>query len=109
MAHKDDEWLIAENEDGSRQYLIHTVKPRFWCRVCDDGEKFSIAGLSAAMANGQTLAEFEWLDEPENNEQVLLSLTQEANDFLELYEARMYRELDHLKKEEEEDRDPFDD
>lgn len=35
---KFDEWVFGENHDGSREYIIHTVFPRFIVELDDTGE-----------------------------------------------------------------------
>ena len=49
---KFDRWLIAENIDGSRQYIIHTQKPRFVGEILDNE------------LNGNDVTEFDWFDDP---------------------------------------------
>lgn len=91
MIHPDDQWLICENEDGSRQYIFHAVNPVFIARIFDDTDvnPAPISGLIAAMPNGQTLAEFVWFDEPECDARILASLAHEASDAIDLYDRRL--------------------
>lgn len=102
MTHPNDEWLIAENENGRRQYLIHTTAPRFWCRLCDDDEDYPMSGLTAELDNGQTLADFTWFDQPPVDDAVLLSLFREASDAIDLYDRRLDRDMDHLADDDDE-------
>lgn len=59
------DWLFGDNLDG-HEFLIHRAKPRFIARLVDEegGEGFEIDGLTVSIDDGQTLAEFEWLDAP---------------------------------------------
>jgi hypothetical protein len=69
-----DEWIVgdgARDLDGARaEYLVHTVAPRFVCRVVDEsGEEpeapyDSLSGLSYAQGDDFTLCMFVWIDPP---------------------------------------------
>ncbi|RKY23754.1 MAG: hypothetical protein DRP62_05295 [Planctomycetota bacterium] len=50
---KFDKWLIAENIEGDRQYIIHTHRPRFIGEILDNE------------VGGNDIAEFLWLDDPQ--------------------------------------------
>ena len=47
-----DRWLVAENIDGSRQYIIHTDRPRFIAEIFDNDN------------GGNDIGEFEFIDDP---------------------------------------------
>jgi hypothetical protein len=72
-----DRWLIAENIDGSRQYIIHTHKPRFIAEILDNEE------------GGNDIGEFEFIDEPAFDAAALAKLGREAGDALVQYELNL--------------------
>ena len=39
-----DEWLVAENVNGKRQYLIHARSPRFIAEILEEDDTSAILG-----------------------------------------------------------------
>lgn len=74
---KFDRWLIAENIDGSRQYIIHTQKPRFIGEIMDNE------------IGGNDVTDFIWLDEPPKDVQFLALLMREAGDAIAEYDKNL--------------------
>ena len=74
---KFDKWLIAENLDGSRQYIVHTQTPRFIGEILDNE------------LGGNDVSDFEWLDEPPLNAQILARLMREAGEAIAEYDANL--------------------
>ena len=74
---KFDEWLVGENVDGSRQYIIHTLTPRFVGEIVDND------------AGGNDVAEFEFYDEPPADPAYLARLMSEAGDAINEYDRNL--------------------
>ncbi len=83
---KFDKWLIAENVDGNRQYIIHTHRPRFIAEVLDNE------------VCGNNITEFEWIDDPwefykdkatDDIASILARLAREAGDALNEYDRNL--------------------
>ena len=74
---KFDKWLVAENIDGSRQYIIHTQTPRFIGEILDNEE------------GGNEVTEFIWLDEPPADASFLAQLMREAGDAINQYDSNL--------------------
>lgn len=61
-----DEWIVGQGPDLRREYIVHTMPPRFIARVAgeDDTDADEISGI--VYASGEdTLCEILWLDEPD--------------------------------------------
>ncbi|NIP26662.1 MAG: hypothetical protein GWN94_19825 [Phycisphaerae bacterium] len=74
---KFDKWLIAENVDGSRQYIIHTQEPRFIGEILDNEE------------GGKDVNEFIWLDEPPLDVSFMARLMREAGEAINEYDRNL--------------------
>jgi hypothetical protein len=72
-----DEWLLAENLDGSRQYVVHTQYPRFVGEIIDTD------------VGGSNVLDFEWLDEPPLDATIMARLMREAGEAIAEYDRRL--------------------
>jgi len=79
---KFDRWLIAENIEGSRQYIIHTHRPRFIGEILDNAE------------GGNDVTDFIWLDEPPLDVSFMARLMREAGDAINEYDLNLENEND---------------
>jgi len=81
-----DDWLVGENINGSRQYIIHIALPRFIAEILDDSDRMRLAPLQWQMQNGQWLSDFLWIDKPPEDLTILIN---EAEEFIEEYDANL--------------------
>jgi len=95
-----DEWLVAENIDGGRTFVVHTRPPRFIAEVCDECQ---LAPLMAALSNGQELAWFVWQDPPPASEEALLDLLGRADAALTAYDGILDADARRAKDGDDED------
>lgn len=72
-----DEWLIAENIDGSRQYIIHTLPPRFIGEILDND------------SGGNDVDNFQFIDDPPADAEYLAQLMREAGDAINDYDRNL--------------------
>jgi len=82
---KLDRWLIAENIESSRQYIIHTQQPRFIGEILDNED------------GGNDVTELIWIDEPPPNAGFLARLMREAGDAINDYDSNL--EADNGKED----------
>jgi len=75
-----DEWLIAENVDGSRQFILHSQYPRFVGEIVDNDR------------GGSDVTEFEWMDEPPLDATIMARLMREAGEAIAEYDRRLIDE-----------------
>jgi hypothetical protein len=88
MVDKPDEWLIAENLDGTRQYVVHASPPRFI------GEFLHTYGGNG----GYEIREIDWIN-PLPDAATVARLMREAIDAIWRYDLRV--EYDVEPDEEE--------
>jgi len=88
MLPRIDEWLIGENETGSRTYIIHSQHPVFICEVFDEDSPV-IGEIEYSCRSDQTFSRFVWYDEPVTDEQEFLALCQFAEAALSEYDKRL--------------------
>lgn len=86
-----DEWIVGDGAGGKREYIIHTVRPRFVARVVNvDEEGLPVAGEMPAdtltgvcySAADSLICEIVWIDPPPT-ERALLALMDAAADALD--------------------------
>ncbi len=77
---KFDEWLIAENIDGSRQYIIHTLTPRFIGEILDTAN------------GGNEVKELEWIDPPPQDVSEAARLMRQTGDAIAEYDLILEEE-----------------
>jgi hypothetical protein len=74
---KFDKWLIAENRDGSRRYIIHTQRPRFIGEIVDND------------LGGSDVTEFEIIDEMPLDAAAVAALMREAGEAIAEYDRTL--------------------
>lgn len=79
-----DLWLFAENEDGKRQYLVRTARPRFIAEIEDDPEN----------PDTSVIEQVHWLDEPPADAAAIARLMRLAGEALARYDERLFEEAD---------------
>jgi hypothetical protein len=72
-----EEWLIGENVDGSRQYIVHTLPPRFIGEIIDNEE------------GGNDMTDFQFFDDPPADPVYLARLMREAGDAINEYDRNL--------------------
>lgn len=77
-----DEWLIGENLDGDRQYIVHTQYPRFVGEIIDND------------AGGNDVTSFDWLDEPPLDATIMARLMREAGEAIAEYDRRLAEDVE---------------
>lgn len=83
-----DEWLIAGDAEGLREYIVHTRAPRFIARLATDEEDADrITDNTYACRGGEVLCEIVWLDPMPMSEPELLDLFQRAETAIDIYTA----------------------
>lgn len=95
MIQRHDEWIVGEGVIG-RDYLIHTLEPRFIAEIFDEPplDKFEFS-----LSNGQTLANFVWSDDPPTSKE-LIRLLARADEALADYDLQLKADLN--KRDEDE-------
>ena len=88
MLDRSDEWIIGENPQGSRQYIVHTSPPRF------------IAGfLHTYDGNGAyEIQAVDWID-PLPDANAVAQLMRKARDAIWRYDLRMEYEVNPDEEE----------
>lgn len=66
MAKRTPEWLIADDSNAQRWYIVHTTEPAFIAEIFDnDDDEGIVGGFSVGLSNGQYLGNFNlWSDVP---------------------------------------------
>ncbi len=82
-----DEWLIAGDAEGQREYIVHARAPRFVARVVsdDNDDADTTTGITYNCRGGETLCEIVWHDPIPVSEPELLDLFQRAETALDIY------------------------
>ena len=84
-------WLLADDVFGDKWYLIHTIEPRFICRVADEEEEHCLSPFDYETSDGQDLCHFIWFDNPPED---LTAILNEAEQFMADYDERCENETD---------------
>lgn len=72
-----DEWILGENAEGDRRYLIHTVDPVFVAEVFQDSNPDGIlAPFSYDLGDGWSLANLLLDDEPPTLDELMPILSE---------------------------------
>lgn len=81
-----DEWLIASDAEGLREYIIHTCAPRFIARMAHDGDDAdTLTGATYACQSGEILCEIVWMDPIPVDEPSLRELFARAETAIDIY------------------------
>ena len=75
------EWLIADNLDKERWFILHTTEPRFLAEIAD-GESFN-PPFEYELDSGEYLCNFLWFEPPPED---LTLICEQVNQVLELYD-----------------------
>ena len=96
------EWLIAEDVNCQRQFIVHTEAPRFIGEIFDDDE-----GIGNII--GFPKGEMVWIDDPPLDAAYLARLMREADDALNDYDERNELEYEKAKllERQMDEEDPY--
>jgi len=89
-------WIIGENVDCNRDFIMHTEYPRFIAEIFDsDDGTYNIIGAP----KGEVI----FIDEPEPDVTAIAKLMREAGDALAMYDEVNETKAEIAKIEEEQD------
>lgn len=81
------EWLLGEDVDGGRQFVIHTATPAFIAEIFEDDDPAGILDqISFHCPSGQSLARFYWYDDAVTDEKEFIALCSRAAEFIAEYD-----------------------
>ncbi|OHB64810.1 MAG: hypothetical protein A2Y76_13335 [Planctomycetes bacterium RBG_13_60_9] len=88
MISRFDEWLLGESRNCARQYVVHTLPPRFVAEIL----------YSPDLPGGYELGEFDWIDDQPSSEPMLARLIQETRDAI--WDHHLHADYDVYSDEE---------
>jgi transcriptional regulator with XRE-family HTH domain len=82
------EWLIGTDPEGGREFITHTLFPRFVARIAIEkiDTADTVSGITFATTGGETLCEIIWQDAPPKDRAALTALMLQAATALEIYQ-----------------------